>query len=130
MEIKFNCDKEDLIGAYLAGFGEDPRIKIRRIVFILMPLLVMIVIAISCQHFFNFEAPNTILLPIIFFCFAALYLWGVKSNRHHRANIIVEKQLKEKGETILGDYRLNIKDDGLEVIRKEINLFHWKDIQS
>jgi hypothetical protein len=130
MEIKSNCDKEDLIGAYLAGFGEDPKIKIKRIVFILMPLLVMIAIAICCQHFFHVEAPNTILLPIIFICFAALYLWGVNSNRHYRANIIVGKQLKEKGETILGDYRLKIQDEGLEVIRKETNLFQWKEMQS
>jgi hypothetical protein len=129
MEIKFNCDKEDLIGAYLGGFGEDPRIKIRRIVFVLMPLLLMIVIAISCQHFFDFGAPDTVLLPIVFFCFAGLYFWAVKSNRHYRANIIVGKQLKERGEAVLGDYRLKIQDDGLEVIRKETNLYQWKDIQ-
>ena len=70
------------------------------------------------------------MLPIIFICFAALYLWGVNSNRHYRANIIVGKQLKEKGETILGDYRLKIQDEGLEVIRKETNLFQWKEMQS
>ena len=74
MEIKFNCDKEDLIGAYLAGFGEYPKIKVKRIVFILMPLLVMIVVVICYQHFFHVEALNTILLPIIFFAFAALRL--------------------------------------------------------
>ncbi|MGA2854292.1 MAG: hypothetical protein ABSE90_09220 [Verrucomicrobiota bacterium] len=130
MEIKFNCDKADLIGAYLAGLGEDPKIKLRRIVFILMPLLVMIVIAICYQHFFHVEALNTILLPIILFAFAALYLWGVNSNRHYRAKIIVGKQLKEKGETMLGEYRLKIQDDGLEVIRKETYLSQWKDIQS
>ena len=130
MEIKFNCDKEDLIGAYLAGFGEDPKTKVMRIVFILIPLLVMLVIAICYQHFFHVEALNTILLPIILFCFAALYLWGVNSNRHYRANIILEKQLKERGETMLGDYRLKIQDEGLEVIRKETNLYLWKDIQS
>ena len=130
MEIKFNCDKEDLIGAHLAGLGEDPKIKAKRIVFILMPLLVMIVIVTCYQHFFRLEGPNTIMLPIIFFGLAALYLWGVKSNRHYRANIIVGKQLKEKGETILGDYRLKILDEGLEVIRKETNLFQWKNIQS
>ena len=60
MEIKFNCDKEDLIGAYLAGFGEDPKIKIKRIVFILMPLLVMIAIAICCQHSFTLKTKHNI----------------------------------------------------------------------
>ena len=130
MEIKFNCDKEDLIGAHLAGLGEDPKIKAKRIVFILMPLLVMIVIVTCYQHFFHLEAPNTILLPITFFGFAALYLWGVKSYRHYRANIIVGKKLKEKGEIILGDYTLKIQDEGLEVIRKETNLVRWRDIQS
>ena len=130
MEIKFNCDKEDLIGAHLAGLGEDPKIKAKRIVFILMPLLVMIVIVTCYQHFFHLEGPNTVMLPIIFFGLAALYLWGVKSNRHYRANFIVGKQLKEKGETILGDYRLKIQDEGLEVVRKETDFFPWKDIQS
>ena len=130
MEIKFNCDQEDLIGAHLAGLGEDPKIKTKRIVFILMPLLVMIVIAICYQNFFHHEAPNTILLPVTFFGFAALYLWGVKSNRHYRANIIVGKQLKEKGETMLGNYTLKIQDEGLEVVRKESSLVGWKDITS
>ncbi len=128
MEIQFNCDKEDLIGAHLAGLGEDSKIKAKRIVFILMPLSVMIGLVICYQHFFHLESPNTILLPIAFFGFAALYLWGVKSNRHYRANIIVEKQLKESGETILGDYTLKIQDKGLEIVRIESNLVRWEDI--
>jgi hypothetical protein len=130
MEIKFNCDKEDLIGAQLAGLGEDPKIKAKRIAFVLLPLLVMIVLVTCYQHFFRLEGPNTIMLPIILFCLAALYLWGVRSNRHHRAKILVGKQLQEKGETMLGDYWLKIQDQGLEVIRKETTLFPWKDIQS
>jgi hypothetical protein len=129
MEIKFNCTKEDLFHARLAGLGESPAIKIRRIVFILLPLLVMLALAIFLHHLFQVEGANAYLIPGVLLGFAILYIGIVVSNRRHRAKKEIEEKLKT-GSGMLGDYSIEIQDPGLSVSHQGSHFWPWDSIRS
>ena len=128
MEITFNCTKEDFLRARLAGLGESSAIKVRRLVFILMPLLVMLVLAIFLNHLFQVEGANTYLLPAVLLGFAMLYIGIVVSNRRHRAGKEIEEKLK-LGSSALGDYTIEIQDPGLAVTHDGKKLWPWERIR-
>ena len=130
MDIKFECSKEDLVGAHLAGLGEDPKIKLRRLGFVLLPIVLMTVLALVCQGLFQLFSPNTILLPIVLVGFAALYLWAVSSNRHHRARAAVAEQLSKSGESIFGPYEIEVQDEGLLIKHNGARFWKWTEIKS
>ena len=129
MEVKFNYTKEDLLNARLAGLGESPAVKVRRIVFILMPLLVMLVLAIFLHRLFHIERPNTYLIPVVLLGFAVLYIVIVISNRRNRARKEIEDKLKSDA-SMLGDYTMDIQDPGLSVVHNEKMFWPWENIQS
>jgi hypothetical protein len=129
MEVKFNYTKEDLLHARLAGLGESPAVKVRRVVFILMPLLVMLVLAIFLHHLFHVEGANTYLIPGVLLGFAMLYIVIVISNRRHRARKEIEDKLKTDS-SMLGDYTIDIQDPGLSVAHNGEMFWPWESIQS
>jgi hypothetical protein len=129
MEVKFNFTKEDLLQARLAGLGESPTIKVRRVVFILMPLLIMLVLAICLHRLFNIEGANTYLIPGVLLGFAVLYIVIVISNRRHRARKEIEDKLKTDS-SLLGDYTLDIQDPGLSVTHNGEMFWSWESIRN
>ena len=129
MEVKFNFTKEDLFHARLAGLGESPAVKVRRVVFILMPLLVMLVLAIFAHHLFQVEGANIYLIPGVLLGFAMLYIVIVISNRRHRARKEIEHKLKTDS-SMLGDYTIDIQDPGLSVVHNEKMFWPWENIRS
>jgi len=129
MEVKFNYTKEDLFHARLAGLGESPAVKVRRVVFILMPLLVMLVLAIFLHHLFHVEGANTYLIPGVLLGFAMLYIVIVISNRRHRARKEIEDMLKTDS-SMLGYYTIDIQDPGLSVAHNGEMFWPWESIQS
>ena len=129
MEAKFNYTKEDLFHARLAGLGESPAVKIRRIVFILMPLLIMLVLAIGLRRFFRVEGANDYLVPGVLLGFAMLYIVIVISNRRHRARKEIEDKLRTDS-SLLGDYTIDIQDPGLSVTHNGEMFWPWENIQS
>ncbi|MGA2787863.1 MAG: hypothetical protein ABSF60_10080 [Verrucomicrobiota bacterium] len=129
MEVKFNFTKEDLFHARLAGLGESPAVKVRRVVFILMPLLVMLVLTIFLQHLFHVEGANTYLIPGVLLGFAMLYIVIVISNRRYRARKEIEDKLKTDS-SMLGDYTMDIQDPGLSVAHNGKMFWPWESIQS
>jgi len=128
MEVKFNFTKEDLFHARLAGLGESPAVKVRRVVFILMPLLVMLVLAIFAHHLFQVEGANIYLIPGVLLGFAMLYIVIVISNRRHRARKEIEHKLKTDS-SMLGDYTIDIQDPGLSVAHNGEMFWPWESIQ-
>jgi len=129
MEVKFNYTKEDLFHARLAGLGEGPAVKFRRVVFILMPLLVMLVLAIFLNRLFHVEGANTYLIPGVLLGFAMLYIVIVISNRRRRARMEIEDKLKTDS-SMLGDYTMDIQDLGLSVAHNGEMFWPWESIQS
>jgi hypothetical protein len=129
MEVKFNYTKEDLFHARLAGLGESPAVKVRRVVFILIPLLVMLVLAICLHRFFQVEGANVYLIPGVLLGLAVLYIAIVISNRRHRARIEIEHKLKTDS-SMLGDYTIDIQDPGLKVVHNGEMFWPWENIQN
>ncbi len=129
MEVKFNYTEEDLFHARLAGLGESPAVKVRRFVFILMPLLVMLVLAIFLHHLFQVQGANTYLIPGVLLGFALLYIVIVISNRRRWARIEIEDKLKTDS-SMLGDYTIDIQDPGLSVAHNGEMFWPWESIQS
>ena len=129
MVVKFNYTKEDLFQARLAGLGESPAVKVRRVVFILMPLLVMLVLSIFLNRLFHVEGANTYLIPGVLLGFAMLYIVIVISNRRHRARKEIEDKLKADS-SMLGDYAIDIQDPGLSVTHNGQMFWPWESIQS
>ena len=129
MQVKFNCTKEDLLHARLAGLGESTTVKVQRVVFILMPLLVMLVLAILFRHLFQVEGANTYLIPGVLFGFAILYVGIVISNRRYRARKEIENKLKIDSR-ILGEYTIDIQDPGLSVAHDGQYFWSWEKIQT
>jgi hypothetical protein len=129
MEVKFIFTKEDLLQARLAGLGESPAVKIRRVVFILLPLLVMLVLAIVLHRLFQVEGENNYLIPGVLLGFAVLYIVIVITNRRHRARIEIENKLKTDA-SALGDYTIDIQDPGLKVTHNGEMFWPWENIQA
>jgi len=129
MEVKFNYTKEDLFHARLAGLGESPAVKVRRFVFILMPLLVILVLAIFLHRLFQVEGANTYLIPGVLLGFAMLYIVIVISNRRNRARKEIEDKLRTDS-SMLGDYTMDIQDPGLSVAHNGNMFWPWESIQS
>ena len=129
MEVKFNFTKEDLLHARLAGLGESPAVKVRRVVFILLPLLVMLVLAIFLHRLFHVEGANKYLIPGVLLGFAVLYIVIVISNRRYRARKEIEEKLKTDA-SMLGDYTIDIQDPGLSVAHNGEMFWPWENIRS
>jgi hypothetical protein len=129
MEVKFNFTKEDLFRARLAGLGESPAVKVRRVVFILLPLLVLLVLAIFVHRLFQVEGENNYLVPGVLLGFAALYIVIVISNRRYRARKEIEEKLKTDARA-LGEYTIDIQDPGLKVVHNGEMFWPWEDIQN
>jgi hypothetical protein len=129
VKVNFNYSKEDLFHARLAGLGESPAVKVRRVVFILMPLLILLVLAIFLHRLFRVEGANNYLIPGVLLGFAMLYIVIVISNRRHRARIEIEGKLKTDS-SMLGDYTIDIQDPGLSVTHNGEMFWPWENIQS
>lgn len=129
MDVKFNFTKDDLLQARLAGLGESPAVKVRRLVFILTPLLVMLVLSIFLSRLFRLEGANAYLIPGVLLGFAVLYIVVVIANRRYRARKEIEAKLKTDS-SMLGDYIIAIQDPGLSVTHNGECFWPWKDIQS
>jgi hypothetical protein len=129
MEVKFNYTKEDLFHARLAGLGESPAVKVRRVVFILLPLLILLVLAICLHRLFLVEGANNYLIPGVLLGFAVLYIVIVVTNRRHRARIEIEDKLKTDA-SVLGDYTIDIQDPGLKVVHNGEMFWPWENIQN
>ena len=127
MQVKFNCTKDDLLHARLAGLGESTAVKVQRVVFILTPLLVMLVLAVLFHHLFQVEGTNTYLIPGVLFGFAILYIGIVITNRRYRARKEIENKLKIDS-TVLGEYAIDIQDPGLSVTHNGQYFWPWENI--
>ena len=130
MNLDFECSREDLVGAHLAGLGEDPKIKIRRFVFILLPLMLMVGVAVILPRLFSLGSPNTALVPAVLLCLAVLYGWAVKSNRHLRAKAAVAEHLRRSGESLFGRYQVEVQDQGLLITHNGSRFWKWTEISS
>jgi len=129
VDVKFTFTKEDLLQARLAGLGESPAIKIRRAVFVLTPLLVMLALSVFLNRLFRIAGPNAYLIPGVLLGFAVLFIILVITNRRQRARKEIEHMLQTDS-SLLGEYTLTIQDPGLSVTHNGESLWPWEDIQS